>query len=434
MIRWLDRLALAATLLLPVFILHGRAVAECLIVAVDALFLIRSAVSRDWGWLRPAWVRIAAAFWIWLVVCSIPGIGAGGFGSLGQAIAFIRLLLLPAALEWTVLRQPAARLWLWRMLAACAVYIGGQTVLQLTTGRDIQGFPRWGDGSLTGPFEHPRAAAPLSRLLFPTLLPPLSALLARRRWMASVAATVLTALSVAVMVLIGQRMPLLLTLLGMLLAGLLLPRLRGPVIVAIVAGAVLLMASAALSPPTYYRLVEKFSAQMANFPDSNYGQIAGRAIVITLDHPLFGRGYDGFRNTCADPATFRGLAWAGQHEADGGGLAGCNIHPHNHYLEAATEAGIPGLLLFAALVVAWLTAAGRGLARNPDPLRVGLFVSLFIHEWPVASTGGFAAMDLSGFFFVLLGFALAESRAVAPARLPRLHDLTAPVSPRERPA
>ena len=208
------------------------------------------------------------------------------------------------------------------------------------------------------------------------------------------------------MVLIGQRMPLLLTVLGFAVTALLLPRLRPLVLAACLAGAVLLAASAVVVPPTFYRLVTKFSDQMEHFPDSPYGQIAVRAATMAARHPLAGLGYDGFRRHCADPQYFNG--WRG---GDGGGAAMCVQHPHNHYLQAAVEAGLPGLALFAAMVLAWLWPLARGLWRTPDPLRVGLFVAALIQEWPVASASDFTSMPLSGWFFLLLGLGLAEARA-----------------------
>ena len=101
---------------------------------------------------------------------------------------------------------------------------------------------------------------------------------------------------------------------------------------------------------------------------------------------------------------------------DGGGAAICVPHAHNHYLQALVEGGAPGLLLFSAMVLAWLRAVGRGLWHNPTPLRVGLFAAALMHEWPVASAGAFTAMPLSGWFFVLLGLGLAETRAYITAK------------------
>ena len=98
---------------------------------------------------------------------------------------------------------------------------------------------------------------------------------------------------------------------------------------------------------------------------------------------------------------------------DGGGAAICNIHPHNHYLQAATDAGLPGLALFCALVVAWLRGLLRGLGRDPDPLRVGLFVGVLMELWPIASSNGLYAIEIVGFMYVMLGFGLACARAAA---------------------
>ena len=47
-IRQSDRLGAGAVLLCPLFLLHGRGVAEALIAVVGAAFLARSAQARDW--------------------------------------------------------------------------------------------------------------------------------------------------------------------------------------------------------------------------------------------------------------------------------------------------------------------------------------------------------------------------------------------------
>jgi chromate transport protein ChrA len=72
---------------------------------------------------------------------------------------------------------------------------------------------------------------------------------------------------------------------------------------------------------------------------------------------------------------------------------------------------LPGLLLFAATAVAWLREAGRGLWRDPRPLRVALFAAMAMQLWPLASTNSFAVLPMAGWFFLLLGWALGESRA-----------------------
>ena len=396
----LDRLAVACLLLCPLFLLHGRLVADVLMIVVGVCFLARSALARDWAWLRTGWVLAAAAWWLWLLVCSLRG-------GLAEALAAVRFLVFVAALEHWVLRLAWRRVWLARLTAIAALYIAFQTVLQLAIGRNIQGYGRWGDGELTGPFEHPRAGAPLSRLLFPAVLPAMARL---GRW----AGLLLLVAAVLVVVLIGQRMPVLLTGLGLFVTALLLPRLRMGVLAACAGAALLLSVSAIVVPPTFHRLIDKFSSQMEHFPTSPYGLITVRAVTMIEQHPWVGLGFDGFRHHCAEPAYFVG--WYG---GDGGGANVCVQHPHNHYLQAAVEAGLPGLVLFSVMVLAWLRPLARGLWRDPAPLRTGLFVAALLQEWPIASTSDFLSMPLSGWFFLLLGLGLAETRAYMTARIER---------------
>jgi O-antigen ligase len=395
--RWLYRLAVPCVVVLPVFLMHGRGVADSLLSGVSADFLLASAIERDFAWTRALWMRVGLLWWAWLVLCSVPGIGIGGWLSFGHALAALRFLVFVAALQAWVLAARPVRLWLGRALTASALYIGLSAWLQFATGHDLAGWGRGPDGELTGPFQHPRAGAPLSRLLFPTLLPALQRLLAGA-WPARLAGFAVAVLSVGTVVLIGQRMPALLMAFGLIIAGLMLRRLRAAVLTALVAGAALLGASVVISPPVWHREVQKFSRQMEHFRTSEYGLIYGRAFQIALDHPILGRGYAGFRNGCPGPK---------------GGWY-CNLHPHNHYLEAATDSGFPGLLLFCALIVAWLRALLVRLGPDPDPLRVGLFVGVLIQEWPLSSMSSFYAVELTGFALLLLGWGLAEARDARP--------------------
>ncbi len=408
----LDRVALGAVMLTPLMLLHAHGVAEVMIGIADVCFLARSALARDWSWLHPGWMRISLLWWGWLVICSAPipalALGEAGLGGFAQAVVLVRFLVFIAALQHVVLRDRRARRWMFGLIAASAAWIATQSLLQYATGHNLFGDPRGGDGELTGPFRKPRAGPPLSRILFPVLVPPAAALLARPAVLAKLGAYALLLAGMCVMVLIGQRMPVMITGLGFVVTGLLLRRLRPVVLAAGVAGFALVAASAAISPPTYYRLVLKFTTQMDHFPTSQYGELYNRAWEIGVQHPLTGRGVDGFRTGCPLPRYFRPTLDG--RLADGGGAVICANHPHNFYFEALDDGGFPGLVLFSGMTLGWLAALGRGLWRNPDPLRVGLFASLFIQLWPFASTSAFISMPMGGWLFLLLGWGLAEAR------------------------
>ena len=385
----MSRLAGWLALGLPLFLLHGRGVAEGLFIAIGLLFVAHSVMRREWGWLRRGWVRVAVVWWGWVVLCSVPH----GVVAVGQALGAGRFLLVVAALEDWVLRDDWVRGWFARLMRWAALYIAVQCAVQFAAGRSLFGWPRGADGELTGPYQNPRAGAPLSRLLYPAVLP------AMRGW-----GMLWLPAGVLVMVAIGQRMPLLLTLLGLFVSALFLPRLRGVVLATAVLTGLGIGALPVVSPPTFNRLVTKFSGQMEHFERSHYGLIARRAANIVVANPVLGVGFDGFRRECENRAYFHGI------DVEGGGAAMCVQHPHNFFLQAAVEGGLLGLVLFAGLCGAWLMRLGRGLWTDPAPLRVGLFVAGLLHMWPVASTTAFTSMPQSGWFFALLGLGLAETQ------------------------
>src|ERR1700722_4531899 len=89
-LRTLDRVALGAILLTPLLLLHAHGIAEGAIAVADVCFLARGALSRDWAWLRPPWLRPGFAWWGWVPLCSLPipalDLGEAGLSSLVQGV------------------------------------------------------------------------------------------------------------------------------------------------------------------------------------------------------------------------------------------------------------------------------------------------------------------------------------------------------------
>ena len=411
-ISYLETVALGSVMLLPLLLMHAHGIAEVAIGVADLCFLTRSMVLRDGFWLRTPWVRVAGLWWAWLVICSTPipalGLGEGGWASFIQALATVRFLILVAAMEHLVLRSPDARRWMYYLIAASAIWITLNSVIQGIVGRNLIGWPRAGEGVLTGPFGTARAGPPMARIIVPAVLPPVATLLARFGWLPKLGGYTLLLGSVAIMVLIGQRMPLVLVVFGMIVVAFLIRQLRPAVLTATMAGAVLLAASPVVAPSAYYRLIEKFSAQMQHFGPSPYGQLYARAWEVGVRNPVTGMGFDGFDTGCPRPSYFRPTFDGSQ--PDGGGAAICWVHPHNFYFQALDDGGFVGLALFCATAIAWLIPLGRGLWHTPGALRVGLFASVLAQLWPVQSTSAFTSMPMGGWFFLLLGWAMAEAR------------------------
>ncbi len=410
------RIALTACLLLPLALLHARAVAEILIAAVDILFLGHVVLTRQTAWLRQPFLLAALAWWFWLSVCS-----ALGTGGLLLGVLAIRLPVFAMALGGWVLagdtpRAGARRHVVWIVLCAAFCWIGLQAWQQYLFGTNLFGQPRWSDGALTGPFAKPRAGPAFILLFFPALIPCLAALTSRASLRARLAAAALAMLAALTLVLIGQRMPTALMLLGLVAAALLVPQLRMALLFAAAAGAALVAALPWVSPAASAKLVQQTAVQMAHFSQSDYGLIFTRAVTLAELHPWLGLGFDGFRRGCHEFWAMHGIDWLGIPTANlNGGLSACNIHPHNYYLEALDDAGLPGVLLFSLMVATALVCLGRGVAHRLAPMRAGLLVGAVVALWPVASTSAFTSMPNGGWVFLLLGLGLAaagEQRAV----------------------
>ncbi len=410
------QIALVATLAVPLGLLHAFVGAEICIALVDVLFLAESFRRRDFAWTRRVWFRLAIAWWLWLLFCSTPlpwpGFGTDGWTGFVQALVIVRLLLFAAALQNWVLTTGRARRAAWIMLALSCLWIGVESWQQYLTGHNIFGNPRFFDGSLTGPFWKPRAGALYAHLLYIGLLPVAMALIHRPGWRRFLGMTLLV-LGVATSVLIGQRMGVALTGLGLVVAALYLRALRLPLLLALAAACALLLATPLISPATHGKLVGETSENFHDFMQSPYGELYTVGVNMGLQSPWHGWGYRSFRVSCLAPRFNTGLPALGIPPTEASRGA-CNLHPHNYYVQAFCEGGLPGLLLFAALMGVWTWRAARGLWRAPDPFRTGLFIGVLTYTWPIASTDEFPTLYMLGWFFFFIGLTLASADAARP--------------------
>ena len=409
-------IAWVACLALPVALLHARALAEIMIVAIDLLFLAQVWIDGDVEWLKRPFTWAAAAWWVWLAACSV--VGSGG---LALGLAAIRLPLLSVALgDWLLAGEAGAwrRRWLWWMLVAAFAWIALQCWQQHLLGTNLFGQSRWIDGALTGPFNKPRAGPAFILLFFPVVIPGAMALWSApgsRRKAGGVALFVASALT---LLLIGQRMPSVLLALGLAVTALLLPRMRLAVLAAGLCGGALVAALPIISPAANDKLVVHFADQLRHFADSDYGLLFVRGYTLAELHPWLGRGFDGFRRGCSEFWTMHGIDWLGIATYQlNGGMRACNLHPHNYYLEAADNAGLPGLALFVLVVATALYRLAAGLQPTRQALRTGLLVGMVVALWPLATTSSLFSMPNGGWVFLLLGFGFSASRLPGPVGL-----------------
>jgi O-antigen ligase len=414
----LRAIALAAAACVPLGLLHAWVLAEICIALTDALFIAEIIRAKNLAWAKQPWLFAALAWWAWLTFCSIPfpGFTVDGWlmGTM-EAFIVIRLILFTAALQTWLLTTPRARNLAWALLAAAAGWIALEAWQQFLTGQNLFGDSRWGDGALTGPFYKPRAGDLYGHLLFLAALPPVAALIAKPGRLRPAIGYALAAIGVVTSILIGQRMGTIFTALGLATSALFIPKLRRPALaIAALAVAVLLL-TPLISPATHAKLVGETSTNLHHFSQSPYGELYTRATVMGLQSPWHGWGYRGFRAFCPLPRFTAGLPGLGIPPTQLS-LAACNLHPHNFYLQAFAEAGFPGLALFTLMMLTFLATLAKGLWRNPEPLRVGLFAFAVTFAWPLASTDEFPTLYMSGWLFFALGLGFALSQITHPEK------------------
>jgi O-antigen ligase len=406
----LRHLALLTMLLVPLGLLHAWTLADACVVLTDVLFLADSVRRRDFRWARKPWFILAMVWWGWLLFCSaplpLPGFGVAGIKGFAEAAVIIRLILFAAALQSWLLTTPAARRIAWWALALSALWIALESWQQYLFGHNIFGYPRWGDGSLTGPFQKPRAGDLYAHLMFIGLLPPVMALLAGPGWKPRAGGVVLAVLGVVTAVLIGQRMCVAFAGLGLVVAAVYLRPLRLPLAGALLVAVAVFIATPIISPATHGKLVGETQRNFHHFSQSPYGEIFTVAANMGVQSPIHGWGYRGYREACNQPRFNTGLP-ALHIPPTQAALGACNLHPQNFYIQSFADAGVPGLILFTAMMLYWSWRAARGLWRNPDPVRVGLLIGVINYTWPIASTDEFPALYMLGWFFFFVGLALA---------------------------
>ncbi len=163
------------------------------------------------------------------------------------------------------------------------------------------------------------------------------------------------------------------------------------------------------SPLAYAKLVVHFTHQMETFWQTPYGALFGRAATMIQAHPWLGLGWNGFRDDCMQPAYLHGVSWLPI--ANPASPDGCNIHPHNDWLQVATIGGLPAQALFAALAVLRLRRIAGGTAYLNSGRRLALLVVVFVMLWPVASATSLFTVPNAGWFCLLVGWGLAEARS-----------------------
>jgi len=388
--------------ILPLCFIGGRVAVDAALSLTAILFLVHSAMARDWRWARSTWFRVGLALWLWMLFIS--PFAFDPRLSFSQAAPWIRFLVFAAALEAWVLNEVWMRRLLW-VATAAVVFVAGDTWLQYFTGTDLFGYPRFSSERLTGPFHDPRPGAFITKMMFPVMLGAFVWHAWQRPW-AKGAFLALVLLVVGAVFVSGERMALLLALAGLGFAALLQKgKLRAMLVGTLGLVAVGIVLLALFDPRLIGRHVTETVDTAESLHDSPYGEIWRSALHLTAQRPLLGVGMKNFRVACADPQI--GLPDTV--------INRCATHTHNLYLEFLTESGVPGFLGFVLLVVIWARQLWRAWRIEPrNQWLLGPLVAVAVLLWPLGPSSSFFSNWFGSMVWLSLGWALAAARLREP--------------------
>ena len=374
--------------LVPIALVSVSGVADVFCSVVAILFIVRAAVRRDGSAFNQSWFIALLLLWIYLCIRSAFAAHAGA--SLGEAIIWLRYPVFAIAAGKALSNADDRRRFV--TITVCSVlFLSADAILQYCIGYDVTAHQQQNDMRLTGPFGRPRVGITIAWMF----LPPLLALIERRRWLWAAA---LGGTSILAIVLSGERTSLATLGLDVIALLILLPHWRRPVLIMVGICAALLLLVMIARPSIYQRQVNS-TWHVVTAPDqSPYGVIWLRGLTIAAEYPILGLGMRNYRTVCPDPE-FGPLAEAHDYPR-------CSTHPHNYYLEWLIAGGIPALAVFVAamgLLIRDLLIYGD--RRNV--LFAGLVATILMRLWPLAPTTSFfqnwAAIPL----FLTIGWALS---------------------------
>lgn len=368
--RWL-------LVLLPFGLLAGPAVGDVVASLMAIVFLGYCGVTKQWQWLRTPWVLALLLLWLhfMLIVVWAPD-GAGAFK---RGLVWIRYPIFMAALVFWIGRDAWVQKRFLQTLLATVLFLAGDTLLQFYTGQDLFGRPITHIDDfirLSGPYSSLRPGITLVYIGFPALffLLAMAQKAVRYRMALHLAFVAAAILFVVAVYFSGERMALLLTMFGFVVAPLLVKRYRlfwlGGLVVA--AGLLYLITDQhkILRVRQFYYL----KYEVLHLSESTYVQIWHSAAKVGAAHPVTGVGLKNFRLVCPEA----------QYGADNG--LRCGSHAHNLYLELFAESGAVGMLFFSGALALWLRACWRQRRLfNDDMILAGLLVTLLIRIWPLAA-------------------------------------------------
>lgn len=391
----LDRLLIGLWLAGPFIYLIERTPADIWLSLFGLIFLGRSVVSKDWGWLKINWMKWAGCFIAVLVISAC--FSQRPLAFLGEALAWCRFPLYAAAAQYWLARRAYVVEMLFFLTFCGALILTACLAAEILW--DLESWINFESrrGRLTWPFGDQVPGNYLSKFCLPALIClvlGISQKLDRKMLFSLLMISYFLTWSM----LIGERINTIILMSSILLAVVCSRAFNvksGLMVLGTVCAAVL---SIMLLSDTVFIKYAGTAGQLLDLTNSGYGNLWQTGLSIFTQAPVLGIGPGGFRDLCPTiefPTAF---------------VVRCDNHPHNYYVQALAETGILGFIALSGMVVSLVVHLwNRRNSSGASPAVGIMFIIPLALFFPIQSTADLFGQWVNVMSWYAIGLALALS-------------------------
>lgn len=375
----------------PFVALIGNAASDIWLTLVAVMFLIQSAASRNWKWVREPWFLIALAFWFWIMAVSM--VSEWPSNAMDQAGPWIRFPIFAAAMVFWLTRS--GRLWRQMLFSAMGGTVLLAIILVIERALNPEVLRLYGTWT-----QSPKPGWYMLGIGLPVVLWALSRLKessSNAKWSIPLLFLIFSATIATGEVYIS------ISLFFATFVYVVLSRFWHWSIFAL--GALILIGCLAVlltNQSLFYRFTSEILIRLPWLPTSDYYDAWMGGLNTGFLNPVLGIGVDNYQPFCEN------------HERNGTlailGVQFCRIHPHNLYIQTFAETGIPGLILLCALVITLLKTVSKKLnlfKLKPDA--AAAIAIVFLVAWPVSTYSQAFGQHKNMFTWFLIGWAISTA-------------------------
>ena len=419
-------------IIFPFLIISGPAIPDITAFIIITIFIYKNLKYKNYNWGKNYWVHIFLLLNFWFILTSFFSYNFNS--SITDSLIFIRFILFIMALKYFIdLNKNIQRYILYSILLAI-IFVTLDTLFQfynysseLGFQSDFFGIKESGlYGRLNGPFKDYIPGSYLSRFYFFIFIIMFTKNNIFENKYLFTFFLLLLSIALSTIYFTGEPMALCTTLLGLTIIFIYIKKFRKFIINIILISLTIILINKYFHPfYNDYKIINNSSAHegliiersyqcndnpskickkifkkqpsilttLNNFKNSPYGEIYITAFEIWKDNWFTGIGLNNFEEVCKKMNKYNKFNQN----------FGCGSHPHNFYIQAMVETGLPGLILFSFLIFT-LISKFKDYKKNHYAL-VSIIVLLTIF-WPIMSTGSFLKNGNMIFITFLLGVIL----------------------------